>query len=82
MKSHARKIIIYEGLLRHLTIFMSFISSFDIRAYSRKIIWVKKKNIYMKYLFTFTKKKFSQSNLIWKPKLDVPKIGTQLSKST
>ena len=42
---------------------------------------LEKKNIYIKYLFTFTKF-FSQADLIWTPKLDVQKIGISVSKRT
>ena len=41
-----------------------------------------KKNIYAKYLCLLSQKFFSQSYLIWAPKLDVPKINILLSKRT
>ena len=44
------------------------------------LLYAKKKNIYTKYLFLFSKKFFPQTYLIWMPKLDVPKVDILLSK--
>ena len=95
-RAYSRKIMLFRCLIHgflSLSVYKanadckschSFNNVSNVSSKSCTFLWYGKKENYLheKSVFTFTNLFFSGAYLIWAPKLNVPKIGFPLSKST